>query len=484
MDFISEINAVIYRIVGGLPMISVLLATGLFCTVTLKGLQFTKLGIAMKNALSKFFDRSKAGEGSLTPFQAVCTALASTLGTGSIAGVAGAIALGGPGAVFWMWISALFGMATKYAEITLAIRYRERNSKGDWVGGPMYYIKNGLGKGWKWLAVLFALFCMLASFGIGNMTQVNTIATSVSGAVTSFAPALSDDTQIIHVGVGILVAFLLGLILFGGLKRIGSVTEKLIPVMSVLYILGALTVVLLNYRAILPVFGMIFRGAFQPQAVCGGVAGMTIMTTLTRGVGRGIFTNEAGLGSAPIAHASADTDSPVRQGLFGIFEVFIASIVICTLTALTILTSGIGVPYGESCGADLTTSAFASVFGGKFAALFMAIAIALFALSTILGWSLYGACCAEFLFGKLGRMIYLPLYIAVSLLGAVAKLDLVWAISDTLNCFMAIPNLIAILLLGSKVRDMTNAFFDKEGKAKDKETKAEIGEKETLPAEK
>lgn len=461
MDIIKRINDAVYGVVGGVPMIIVLLAAGLFCTVMLRGIQFRRFWLSMKNTFAKLFSKDAGKTGAMTPFQAMCTALASTVGTGNIAGVAGAIALGGPGAIFWMWVSALLGMATKYAEITLAIRFRERNERGDWVGGPMYYIKNGLGKHWKWLAFAFAAFCALASLGIGNMTQINTISASMRNVMAYFVPSTSEYAFLINLTIGIIVAVLVSLVLIGGMKRIGAVTEKMIPLMSLMYIVGALVVVGVNYSRIGDAFMMIFEGAFNPQAICGGVVGMTIIKTMEKGVGRGIFSNEAGLGSAPIAHASADTDSPVKQGLFGIFEVFIDTIVICTLTALTILTSGIVIPYGIGAGAELTTAAFSTVMGNAISGIFMAVAIALFALSTILGWGLYGGRCFEFMFGTRSMKIYYIIYIAAIVLGAVTELELVWSISDTLNCFMAIPNLIGVIALSGTVRRLTVDYFKK-----------------------
>lgn len=462
-DIITKVNDAIYSVVGGIPMIAILLATGLFCTIMLGGIQFRRFGTSIKSVFSKMFSKQKAADGSMTPFQAVCTALASTVGTGNIAGVAGAIALGGPGAVFWMWVSAILGMATKYSEITLAIKFREKNEKGEWVGGPMYYIKNGLSKKWMWLAYAFAAFCALAAFGTGNMTQVNTIASTINSAIQNFSPAAAESATIIALIIGAVVAVIVALVLFGGLKRIGKVTELLIPFMSVIFIVGGLVVVICNGSNVGSAFKSIFEGAFKPSAVCGGVVGMTIMKAMQKGIGRGIFSNEAGLGSAPIAHATADTDSPVKQGLFGVFEVFVDTILICTLTALIILTSGISIPYGVGAGAELTTSAMGTVFGGNITSIFMSVAVTLFALSTILGWALYGGRCVEFIFKKnISVTIYYIVYIAVLLLGAAVKLDLVWAIAETLNCFMAIPNLVGVFALAGTVKKLTKEYFSKD----------------------
>lgn len=300
METISSINQAINSFVWGIPMMILIVGTGIYLTVRTDFLQFKRFFYIMKNTLGKCFKKNEAKEGSITPFQALTTALAATVGTGNIAGVAGAISLGGPGAVFWMWISALFGMATKYAEVTLAIEYRERNHAGDFVGGPMYYIKNGLGQNFAWLATLFSFFAMLAAFGIGNMTQVNTIASSINGAITQFVPDV--NTGLISLIVGILMAIAVGLVLLGGVKRIGSVTEKLVPFMAAVYIIGSIVVIFSNIDQIGSVFTSIFEGAFNPAAVTGGAVG-SMITAITRGVGRGVFSNEAGLGSAPIAHA-------------------------------------------------------------------------------------------------------------------------------------------------------------------------------------
>ncbi|MEG1683119.1 MAG: sodium:alanine symporter family protein [Oscillospiraceae bacterium] len=460
MELILSINGFVNGIVWGVPMMVLIVGAGIYFTIGTGFLQFRKFGYTMKNTIGKCFKKTEAKAGAVTPFQAMTTALAATVGTGNIAGVAGAIALGGPGAVFWMWVSALFGMATKFSEVTLAIHYRERNAQGDWVGGPMYYIKNGLGKKWTWLAVLFSLFGGLAAFGIGNMTQVNTIASSVSSAIVEFIP--DANVKAIALAVGIIVAVLAALVLLGGLKRIGAVTEKLVPFMAIIYIVGTLAVICTHISHIGTVFQSIFVGAFSPQAFVGGVVGITIGEAIKKGVGRGVFSNEAGLGSAPIAHAAADTDSAVRQGLFGIFEVFADTIVICTLTALTILMSGIPIAYGQAAGAELTISAFTTTFGGKASGIIVAIGITLFATSTILSWGLYGTRCAEFLFGSKAIKPYQILFILFIVVGATMNLATAWAIADTLNGLMAIPNLIALLALSGTVFKLTKEYFAKE----------------------
>lgn len=461
MNIINQVNDFISNIVWGVPMIVLILGAGAYFTVKTNFLQFSKFGYAMRNTIGKCFKKTVAKEGAVTPFQAMTTALAATVGTGNIAGVAGAISLGGPGAVFWMWISALFGMATKYAEVTLAIQYREKNKKGDWVGGPMYYILNGLGKNWKWLAMAFACFGGLASFGIGNMTQVNTIASSVGSVFTSFDLISDGSLNYVNVGVGIIVAVIATLVLIGGVKRIGAVTEKLVPVMAILYIIGTLIVIGTHIDMIGVTLKSIFIGAFNPQSVTGGVVGITIANAVRSGVGRGVFSNEAGLGSAPIAHAAADTDSPVKQGLYGIFEVFADTIVICTLTALTILISGTVIPYGETAGAELTINAFSMTFSGGASSIVVAIGITLFATSTILSWGLYGTRCIEFLFGEKSIKIYQIVFIAFIIVGATMELSTAWAIANTLNGLMAIPNLIALMLLSGTVIKLTKDYFKK-----------------------
>ncbi|MDN0032165.1 alanine/glycine:cation symporter family protein [Oscillibacter ruminantium] len=463
-EMIAQINDVINGFVWGVPMMLLIVGTGVYFTIRTGFLQFRKFGYAMKHTIGKCFHKVEAKEGSVTPVQALTTALAATVGTGNIAGVCGAIAAGGPGAIFWMWVSALFGMCTKFAEVTLAIKYRERNDKGDWVGGPMYYIKNGLGQNWKWLGAVFATFGMLAAFGIGNMTQVNTIATTVGSAITQFTALPESTLKIVYLVIGIIVAIISAMVYLGGLKRIGNVTEKLVPFMAVIYIVGCLIVIVTNSQHIGTVFSDIFRGAFNPSAVLGGAIGIGISQAIKKGVGRGVFSNEAGLGSAPIAHAAADTDSPVKQGLFGVFEVFADTIIICTLTALTVMcaftgNNAIDIPFGQAAGADLAITAFSTTFGGKASGVVVAIGLTLFALSTVLSWGLYGTRCAEFLFGSKIIKPYQVLFCIFMVVGATMKLDLAWAIADTLNGLMAIPNLVALLLLSPVVVKLVREYF-------------------------
>ena len=410
------------------------------------------------------FRKRNASDGALTPFQAVCTALAATVGTGNIAGVAGAIAIGGPGAVFWMWVSAVLSMCTKFAEVTLAVYYRETNKEGDLVGGPMYYIKNGLGKNWQFLAVLFSAFGVLTVFGTGNATQVNTITTAVNSALLSCGLISEGAVKTSNLIQGIIIAALVALILLGGVKRIGQVTEKLVPFMALLYIVLSVGIILFRIQALPSVIQAIFEGAFKPAAVTGGAVGSLFMS-MKKGVSRGIFSNEAGLGTGSIAHACADTRKPVKQGMFGIFEVFTDTIVICTLTALVILCSQVPVGYGQAAGAELTIQGFISVYG-NWVSVFTAVAMCCFAFSTILGWGLYGARCIEFLFSEKVIKPFMVAYSLVAILGATADLGLMWNIAETFNGLMAIPNLIALFLLSGTVVKLTKEYFAGEGAGK------------------
>ena len=436
---------------------------GLYLTIRNRGIQFTRFGYAMKNTVGKMFQKQEAGAGAVTPLQAVTTALAATVGTGNIVGTSQAIALGGYGAVFWLWLAALLGMMIKYSEVTLSIQYRERDAKGDWVGGPMYYVKNGLGKHWQWVGILFCVFAAVASFGIGNMSQVNSIVGSLNDAIDAFIPAAEGERKLLNFVFGVVIAALIGVILFGGIKRIGAVAEKLVPVMSVLYIIFALIVIFGHAGNIGPAFGKIFATAFTPKALGGAASGIALKQTIVWGLRRSAFSNEAGLGSAAIAHAAADTKSPVQQGLYGIFEVFADTIVICTLTAMVILCSGVPVGYGAAAGAELTIAGFTATYGG-WSSIFTAMALCCFAFSTIIGWGLYGSRCAEFLF-RTDKVVgpFLVLYSFVSIVGATMDLGLLWNIADTFNGLMSIPNLIALLLLSGTVAKLVKEFFAGEG---------------------
>ena len=448
---IASINQVVNGFIWGVPAMICIIGVGLLLSVRTRFIQIRKFGVAMKNTVGKIFDKTQAKDGSMSPFQAVCTALAGTVGTGNIAGVAGAIALGGPGAIFWMWCSAFLGMCTKFSEVTLAIHFREKNSNGEYVGGPMYYIKNGLSKKWYFLAVLYAVFGVLTVFGTGNATQVNTIVASINSALMSFhiIDGTNDKANLIF---GIFIAALVAMVLLGGIKRIGQVTEKLVPFMAVLYVILAFGVIIMNIEHVPAVFSEIFSGAFSPRAATGGVIG-SMFLSMKKGVSRGIFSNEAGLGTGSIAHACADTDNTVHQGMFGIFEVFMDTIIICTLTGLVILLAAPGITYGQAAGAELTISGFTSTYG-SWVSIFTAVAMCCFAFSTIIGWGLYGSRCIEFLGGEKLVRPFLVIYSFVSIVGATINLGLLWDIADTFNGLMAVPNLIALLMLSGQVKKL------------------------------
>ncbi len=456
LKLIEEINSAVNNFIWGVPAMVCIIGVGLYLSIRTGFIQIRKFKYAMKTTIGRIFKKRDASDGSITPFQAVCTALAATVGTGNIAGVAGAIAIGGPGAVFWMWISALLGMCTKFAEVTLAVHFRERNQEGDLVGGPMYYIKNGLGKKWQFLAILFSLFGVLTVFGTGNATQVNTITTAIDSALLNYNVCTSKTIPQINLILGIVIAVLVALVLLGGVKRIGKVTEKLVPFMALFYIALAIGVVILNIGNLPTVFASIFEGAFNPRSVTGGVVG-SIFICMKRGVSRGIFSNEAGLGTGSIAHACADTQKPVKQGFFGIFEVFTDTIVICTLTALVILCSGVTINYGANAGAELTILGFTSTYG-NWVSIFSAIAMCCFAFSTILGWGLYGARCIEFLFSPKVIKPFMVVYALVAIVGATMDLGLIWGIADTFNGLMSIPNLIALFLLSGTVIKLVKEY--------------------------
>lgn len=456
---IENVNAAVNNFVWGIPAIICIIGVGLYLSIRTGFIQIRKFPLAMKQTIGKVFEKKEAKHGTMTPFQAVCTALSATVGTGNIAGVAGAIAIGGPGAVFWMWVSAFLGMCTKFSEVVLAVHFREKNEKGEYVGGPMYYIKNGLGKKWHWLAVLFSVFGIFTVFGTGNATQVNTIATAVNSALLNYNLISAESVTISNWIIGIVIMILVVCVLLGGIKRIGKVTEKLVPFMAVFYILLALGVVLLNIKNVPGVFADIFYGAFTPAAVTGGVVG-SFFTSMTKGVSRGIFSNEAGLGTGSIAHACADTGKPVEQGFFGIFEVFADTIIICTLTALVILCSGTPVAFGDAAGAELTISGFTSTYG-NWVSIFTAVAMCCFAFSTIIGWGLYGARCAEYIFSSKIVKPFMVIYSMVAVVGATVDLGLVWSIAETFNGLMVIPNLIAVLLLSGTVFKLVKEYFKK-----------------------
>ena len=462
LEIIKSVNTVVNNFIWGVPAMICIIGVGLLLSVRTKFLQIRKFPYAMKQTIGKIFDKKDASEGAMTPFQAVCTALAGTVGTGNIAGVAGAIAIGGPGAVFWMWISALLGMCTKFSEVTLAVHFREKNAVGDWVGGPMYYIKNGLKKHWHWLAILFALFGVLTVFGTGNATQVNTITTAIDSALLNFNIIPESSTKVVNLVIGIIVAILVAMILLGGVKRIGRVTERLIPFMALLYIVLAFGVIILNIDRVPGVFYSIIDGAFHPASVTGGIVG-SFFLSMKKGVARGIFSNEAGLGTGSIAHACADTGEPVKQGMFGIFEVFTDTILICTLTAMVILCSGIPVGYGADAGAELTISGFTATYG-NWVSIFTAIALCCFAFSTIIGWGLYGSRCMEYLSSEKWVKPFMVVYALVAIVGATMDLGMLWSIAETFNGLMAIPNLIALFLLSGTVVKLVKDYFARQHK--------------------
>ena len=426
----------------GLPLIVGIIGTGILLAFSLSFIQFRKLSFALKNTLGKIFDKSDSSEGDISPFTALATALAATVGTGNIVGVSLAIILGGPGAIFWMWVAAIFGMATKFSEVSLAVAFREKRGSS-FVGGPMYYIENGLHM--PRLAKLFALFASLAVFGIGNSTQSNAI-----------AGVLKDSFGISTVITGLILAAIAGLVIMGGLSTIGKVTEKLVPFMSLFYIVGSVWIIILNRNNLIPAIESIFVEAFVPKSVIGGGLGLSIRAVISSGVARGVFTNEAGLGSSPMAHASAITDHPVRQGLWGMTEVFIDTMVICSLTALVILTTGVD----RSVGVDprsLVASAFAtsSSLGG----LILSLGITLFAFSTILGWAYYGELAISYLLGDRVKKYYRIIYVVFVFVGANMDLGLAWVVANILNGLMALPNLYALIMLSPVLKRLSVDFF-------------------------
>lgn len=458
-EIITNVNGALNAFIWGVPAMACIIGVGLWLSVSTGFIQLRGFGYAMRETIGKMLHKSDAAKGAVTPFQAVCTALAATIGTGSIAGVAGAIAIGGPGAVFWMWCSALLGMCTKFSEVTLAVHFREKNVNGDWVGGPMYYIKNGLSKKWHFLAYMYAVFGLLAVFGTGNATQVNTIIASIDSALISFGAASgAESLSTVNLGIGIVIAILIALIMLGGLKRIGGVAEKLVPFMAILYVVLSLGVIIVNIKAVPGVFVCIIEGAFSPSGVTGGIVG-SMFLSMKKGISRGIFSNEAGLGTGSIAHAASDTKEPVHQGFFGVFEVF-ATMIICTMTSLVILTSGIDVEYGAPAGAELTISGFINIYGG-WVTILTAVAMCCFAFSTILGWGLYGTRCLEFMFGSRINKPFMVLYALVAIVGATADLGLMWDIADTCNGMMVIPNLIALFLLSGTVVKLVKEYLSR-----------------------
>lgn len=438
-------------IVWGAPALVLILGVGLYISLRTGFAQITLFSRALR-AFAARLRGGKAEEGAVTPFQALCTALAATVGTGNLVGVAGAMAIGGPGAIFWMWICALLGMATKFAEATLAVRYRVREN-GEFVGGPMYMIREGLGKKWHWLGGVYSFFGIVAAFGVGNATQINAVVNGVDAAVKAFGGEVSLLGNLI---MGILLAILIGAMLLGGARRIGLVAERLVPFVSAAYLLLGLGVLIARVQAVPAAFGAIVQGAFAPRAVTGGVVG-SMFAALRIGVSRGVFTNEAGMGTASIAHAGAQVRHPAEQGLMGIMEVFLDTIVICTMTALVILVSGVSIPYGVDVGVTLTTDAFSAVYG-DWVSVLIAAALCCFAFATVLGWGLYGARCAQFLFGANVWKKFVLLQAVTVVLGAVLNTGTVWLLSETVNGLMAIPNLIALAALSPELTRLTKEY--------------------------
>lgn len=444
-NFVGAVNGLVW----GPPMLVLILGVGLFLSLGLKLMPILKLGEGFR---LMWRGRSAAGaekQGDIPPFQALMTALSATIGTGNIAGVATAVFLGGPGALFWMWLTALVGMATKYSEAVLAVRFREVDERGAYVGGPMYYIRNGLGKKWAWLGVVFAVFAAIAGFGIGNTVQANSV-----------ADVLEANFGIPTLVTGVTLMVLVGMVLIGGIRRIGQVTSALVPFMAITYVLAGLIVLAVHATEIPAALGLVFKHAFSPVAAEGGFAGAAVWAAIRFGVARGVFSNEAGLGSAPIAHAAAQTKSPINQGMVAMLGTFIDTIIVCTITGLVIISSGAWIS-GES-GASLTSAAFATGFtGGNYV---VAIALAIFAFTTILGWSFYGERCVEFLFGVRAIVPYRVLWIIAIPVGATLNLGFVWLVADTLNAMMALPNLIALVLLSPVVFRLTREHFDQQQK--------------------
>lgn len=448
----EEILEKINNFIWGVPALFLILGVGIYLTFRTRCIQIRLLPKALRTFLSAF-KRKRTKDNDVTPFRALCTALAATVGTGNLVGVAGAISIGGPGSVFWMWISALLGMVTKFAEAVLSIVYRVKNKNGEFIGGPMYMIQNGMGRRWKWLAVLYAFFGVIAAFGVGNATQINAVIGGINNTIIAFG---GKATTIGNLLIGVVLAITIGFILLGGAKRIGAIVEIIVPFASLAYIILGLGVLIVHYQRIPGAFSEIFHGAFTPQAVTGGAIGSTIQA-LKVGTRRGVFTNEAGMGTASIAHSAANTSHPVEQGLMGIVEVFVDTIVICTITALVILCSNMVIPYGSDTGVELTSQAFASVYG-DWVNIFLAVALSSFAIATVLGWGFYGIRCAQYLFGQRASKVFAWLQITMVLLGAILKTGTVWIFAEIVNGLMAIPNLIVLVFLTPELIRQINDY--------------------------
>ncbi len=490
LDKIAEVNGSVNGVVWGIFGLALLIGTGIIVTLCTKVFQITHIGHWFKQTLGSMFTKEvmkhRKEKGTISPFQALCTALAATVGTGNIAGVAAALCIGGAGAVFWMWVAAFFGMMTNFAENTLGIYYRRKNSQGEWSGGAMYYLQDGLGgkKGMKIpgkiLAVLFCIFTMLASFGIGSMGQVNKIVANVSAAFDVSALSsiqVFDGISLYNIILGVAIMILTAVITLGGVKRIANVAEKIVPFMVVLYVVGSLVIIGIHYDAIIPAFKAIFVNAFKPEAFVGGGLGGVIVA-MTNGFKRGVFSNEAGLGSSVMVHSNSSVKEPVKQGMWGIFEVFADTMVVCTMTALVVLTSGglNGGVFNALTGevaeglsdATLVGGAFNEVFGwGNIGQRFVAIAMFLFAFTTVLGWSHYGSKAWEYLFGAKTTFIFRIIHVCTIIFGAVLTSSLAWDISDTFNGLMMIPNLIGVVVLVPLVMKITKNYIDRVIKKKD-----------------
>ncbi|MBE6606996.1 MAG: sodium:alanine symporter family protein [Ruminococcaceae bacterium] len=470
LEIISNINSAVNSVVWGIPALVLLVGTGIIVTIMTKFFQFTHFGHVIKETIGSLFKKKdilkNSDKHSISQFQALCTALSATIGTGNIAGIALAITMGGPGAVFWMWIAAIFGMMTNYAENVLGIYYRRKNANGDWAGGAMYYLRDGLGSFkhckliGKILAILFSVFALLASFGIGNMGQVASITESVGEIVT-----IDGSEKWLPWVIGIVLMIVAALVIIGGLKRVAKVNERIVPFMALFYIIGAVVIIIMNADMIGPAFASIFKGAFNFKAATGGITGSVVAQAITWGFKRGVFSNEAGLGSSVMVHSSSNVKEPAIQGAWGIFEVFFDTIIVCTLTALVILTSGLvnldtGAAVDGLTKLGLATKAFTENFGA-FGGVFMAIAITLFAFSTVLGWSQYGTIAWQYLFGTKSLFIYKFVFVAMILVSATLDATLAIDLSDTFNGLMAIPNLIGVLSLSWLVVKITNNYIDR-----------------------
>ena len=482
LNRLTEINGVINNFIWNQIGLILLLGTGLLLTAATGFFQVTHIGHWWKNTIGSVFKKNsdatkKTDKKSISPFQALCTALAATIGTGNIAGVATAIVTGGSGAVFWMWIAAFFGMMTNYSENVLGIFYRRKTGSGEWAGGPMYYLRDGLGakKHCKWigkiLAVLFSLFAILASFGIGNMAQINKITINAQSAFFGSADIKIGGISVVALLIGFVLMILAALIIIGGLQRIASVAERLVPFMAIVYIIGSLIVFFVHIDRVGAMFASIFKFAFGIKAVGGGAAGIIMKKVITAGFKRGVFSNEAGLGSSVMVHSSSNVKEPVKQGMWGIFEVFFDTIIVCTITAIVVLSSGYidletGLAKAGTDDSTLVAQAFSNVFG-KGGEIFIAIAILMFAFTTVLGWSQYGSRAVEYLFGEKGVRIYQVIFVLMILSGALMTSSLAWDISDTFNGLMMIPNLIGVVVLFPVVIRITKNYKDRNLKGKD-----------------